>query len=194
MRQDVPALFLGRGILFGPGFEMTLLCSSQMDFGVGSSFSISTRGAFWVRQSVAQLPAGPEANCMPALSAAVAHLFSSLSDLATSSWEGRTSASFQPLLCCGPAKLRSPGLLKSGATADWGHALSQLCDSIHTVLKVSGCAVLTQSRNSGNNLQLSEKSFRRSEISTSRIQVTPSNDARRRIITRPHHFKLAPLG
>ena len=195
MRQDVPALFHGRGILCGPGFEMALLCSNQMGFDVGSSLPISIRGEIWARQNVAGVPAGPEANCTPALLAAVCHLFSSLGKLATSSRGGRTIASLQSLSRCGPAKLRSPGPLKSGATADWGHALSQLRDSIHTLFKVSGRAALTQSRNSGNNLQLSEeKSFRRSGISTSRIQVTPSNDARRRIITRPHHFKLAPLG
>lgn len=147
-----------------------------------------------MRQSVARDPARRTSNPEPALSAVVAHLLGSLGDLVGTSLMARAIASFQPLLCCSPAEHRSPGLLKSRPFADRGHALSQLHRPVHTQLKVSSCAALTQSRNNGNNLQLSEKFFRRSEISTSRIQATPSNGARRRTITRPRHFKLAPLG
>jgi hypothetical protein len=141
------------------GIEMTLLCSSQMDFALGPPLPPSIRGETVVRQSVACSPAPRGENCAPALSEVVCHSLNSLGDLVAPGPEGTATASLQPLLCCGPAKLRSAGLLTSNAAADWGHALSQLHPSVHTRLKVSSCAVLTQSRNSGNNLQLSEKSF-----------------------------------
>ena len=172
MRQNVPALFHGRGIVFLPGIEMTLLCTSQMSFGVGFLLPRSIRGEIWVRQSVARNPARRISNPEPLLSAVVAHLLGSLGDLVGSSLMARAIASLQLLLCCSPAEHRPSGLLKSRPIADRGHALSQLHRLVHTRLKVSSCAVLTQSRNNGNNLQFSEKFFRRSEISTSRIQAT----------------------
>ena len=143
---------------------MTLLCSSQMDFSVCSPPAVSLRGEIRVRQNVAGNAEGSGARRIPALSAVVAHLLSTLGDLFASARARGPIASFQPLLCCSPAKLRSPCLLKSGETFHGGDALARLRCSVHTLLKVSSCAVLTQSRNSGNNLQLSEKHFRRSEI------------------------------
>ena len=51
MRQNVPALFHGRGIVFLPGIEMTLLYTSQMSFGVegragGHLFQINFSNGF----------------------------------------------------------------------------------------------------------------------------------------------------
>lgn len=197
MRRDLPALFHGRGIVFISGIGMTLLCASQLGFGA-AVLRPWIRGRAGVRQSVAVPPVGRAVNGLPAPSVVVARRIGSLGDLVTLDSRRRAIASFQPLLSCSPAKLRSRDLPRSGVTADRGHAPYRLRRSVHTLLKVSRCAVLTQSRNSGNNLQLSEKSFRRSGIAISRLRSTPGNGAKRRTpsrtITRPHHFKLTPLG
>jgi hypothetical protein len=142
-----------------PDFEMTLLRSSQMSFGVGFPLPISICGEISVRQDVACNPARGDATCKPSLSAVAGHMLGSFSDVLTSSGRGKALASFQPLLCCTPAKLRPSGLLKPGANADRRLTLSQPHRSVHTLLKVSNRGGLTQSRNSGNNLQLSEKLF-----------------------------------
>ncbi|UPJ60303.1 hypothetical protein [Bradyrhizobium sp. 192] len=149
---------------------MTLLCSSQMDFGIGPPRLRSIRGEILVRQSVAGGSAGLSADCTLALSAVVGDLRRGLSDLVVSSRGGKAIASFHPMSHGGSAKLRSAGSLKSRATASRRHELSRLHRSVHTPLKVSRCVVLTQSHNSENKLQLSEKSFRRSEIAIARIQ------------------------
>jgi len=140
---------------------MTLLCSSQMDFGIGSPRLTSIRGEILVRQNVAGASAGRSVDCTLARPEVVCRLRSSLSVLVASSRGGKAIASFHPMLYGGSAKLRCAGLPESRATASRRHARSQLHRSVHSLLKVSHCAVLTQSRNSGNNLQLSEKSFRR---------------------------------
>lgn len=194
MRHDVPALFHERGIVFISGTEMTLPCESQMVFGVAAPLTVPIRGEIGVRQSVAGGSARRGANGMRAPSVVVAGWIGSLGDLVTPDPGRSAIASLEPLMCGSPAKLRSRGSPKSGATAGWVRAHPRLRCPVHTPLKVSRCAVLTQSRNSGNNLQLSEKSFRRSEIAIARIQAMPGNGARRRTITRPFHFKLTPLG
>jgi len=145
------------------GIEMTLPCASPVGFGASSPLPISgseTR----MRQSVAVCATGRGANGTPALSAVVAHLLGSLSDVVTSGRAGKALAPFHPILCSSPAKRRSFGMLRSRAITDRRRGPSQLHRSVHSLLKVSSCAVLTQSCNSGNNLQLSEKFFRRSEI------------------------------
>lgn len=171
---------------------MTLLRSSQMKPAV--AFGHPIRSGILMRQNVAEGPAERGAIGMSALSAVVGRTIGSLGGLVVSGQRGRVIVSFQPLLCSGPANLRSSGLPRAGATAHRQHVLSQLRCSVRALLKVSVRAVLTQSYNSGNNLQLSEKFFRESELRLRKIQTMPGNDARRRIITRPHHFKLAPLG
>jgi hypothetical protein len=157
MRPDVPALFHGRGIFAAPGIEMTLLCLSQSDFGVGFRLPISSCSRdIWARQNVAVRVPRRGANCSAALSTVAIYFLGSLSDLVKANRGGKAIASFDPVLCCSSAKLRSHGLPKSGAIAKPGHPLSRLRCSIHAALKVSSCAALTQSRNNGNNLQLSE--------------------------------------
>lgn len=197
MRRDLPALFHGGGIVFISGIEMTLLCASQLGFGA-AVLRPWIRGRVGVRHNVAVAFAGRAVNGLSAPSVVVARWIGSLGDLVTPDSRRRAIASLQPLLGCSPAKLRSRDLPGSGATADRGLAPYRLHRSVPTLLKVSCCAVLTQSRNSGNNLQLSEKSFRRSGIAISRLRSTPGNGAKRRTpgrtITRPHHFKLTPLG
>lgn len=105
----------------------------------------------------------------------------------------------EPIVTFSCAVLRSgeprcPCPLGSDEMASWRSALSQLHHLALTLLKVSNCAALTQRRNNGNNLQLSKGVVSTPGILSSTIQATPSNGARRRQITRPHHFKLAPLG
>ncbi|MFK4560578.1 hypothetical protein ABIF94_001173 [Bradyrhizobium ottawaense] len=187
-------VFHGAGKLSSRELRMTLLCSNQIYFGAGSPPAASIRSEILVRHSVAGTAGGQGEPRIPAPSAVVAHLLGIVGDLLAPVATRRAIASFRPLLCCSPGKLRFPVLLKSGATAGRVRAHSRLRCPVHTPLQVSRCAVLTQSRNSGNNLQLSEKLFRRSEIAISRIQATPSNGAKRRTITRPRHFKLTPLG
>lgn len=156
MRPDVPALFHGREIFAAPGIEMTLLCLSQSDLDDGFRLPISICGDISARQSVAVCVARRGANCSAALSTVAIHFLGSLSDLVKASRGGKAIASFHPVLCCHSAELRSSGLPKSCAIANLERALSRLRSSIHTALKVSSCAVLTQSRNNENNLQLSE--------------------------------------
>lgn len=182
MRRFVPALFYWRGMHFDPGIKVL----SQIAVGFRCPLMFCGDSA---RQNVAE----PEP-CGPAPSTMASRLLGSLSGLIRSRLVERALTSFRHILRRRPARRRSSGSVRQPAVANRRRTISQPHRSVRAPLKVSSCTLLTQSRNSGNNLQLSEKSFRESEISTSRIQATPSNGARRRIITRPHHFKLAPLG
>lgn len=159
MRRSVAALFHGRGIVFVAGIEMTLLGSSHTDFGLPRPLPPSIHGEPWVHQNVA---------CSPGTARPKWHA-RAISGGRSSDRQLRRYRRAGPR---GNGDRLVPALivLRSGKAsicrfADvergrrLGHALSQLHPSVHTRLKVSSCAVLTLSRNSGNNLQLSEKCF-----------------------------------
>ena len=98
---------------------MTSLCSSQMDFSVCSPPAVSLRGEIRVRQNVAGNAEGSGARRIPALSAVVAHLLSTLGDLFASAPARRPIASFQPLFVLQSRKTSIPLFAEIGRDVPW---------------------------------------------------------------------------